>query len=310
MKTIFPAIALALTLFSCTGIKEKKKEKNSLEQSNLKGKVKSVAQAEYTATDSAGQVLKGPLYETKHWVFDKKGYLTSRHFHYKSDSIGDYIFCKYDSNEHLVSDSGKEYIGTFWTNFLFDGNGNCIERDQNYSDNGKPKRGITTLYTVDKNGNPIEEDCYWGKKDSLNYKAHIKYNDMGQETENAKFDNKDRLVIKEVRIYDEKGYEVEYQRFDKHDSLETKTVFKNDSLGKDIESTTFKGDGKMQSKLTRKYDDKGNNIETIFYKADGTVESSITCKFENFDKEGNWLREVYMSDGKPNTIEERVIEYY
>ncbi|HTA27190.1 MAG TPA: hypothetical protein VK809_05345 [Bacteroidia bacterium] len=311
MKNIFLFCTAAFFLFSCSGTKERKviKKKNDLDMYYLKGKVKSVMQSDYSATDSAGQVLKGSLTENKKWVFDKKGNCIEMRIHHFSDSSESFYICKFDSGEHLLLDSNNEFMGTIWNKYLYDNKGNRIERDEYYSDSGKNKKGLIEIYIVDEKGNKIEEDSYWGNKDSLNYKAYIKYDEEGQETENENFDYKGNPFVKTIRVYDKKGNQTEYRLY-KRDSLESKTFFTYDSSGNWLLDSAVKATGKLLRKQVRKYDNKDNVTEAAFYKTDGTMESTYNFSHENFDKQSNWLKEVLMTDGKPTGIEERTIEYY
>lgn len=308
MKNIFLVCAAAFFLFSCKGKKEKE-EKNSLSIFKLKGKVKSLTQSSYSATGDSGQASRGNLFMTFDWKFDEKGNFIEKKSKRTGDSIVHFQIYRYDTAEHLLLDSSNEYKDHSWDIYLYDLKGNQIERLEHYSDSGKTKIGITEIYKVDEKGNKIEEDCYWGNKDSLNYKAYIKNNERGQELEKVYYDEKGKLHTKVVRVYDDKGNQLEFQIYN-CDTLKNKYTWKWDNRDNEIESCNYKKDGKLASKDTWKYDDKGFMIEDDYI---GTASSRITRHFtyyENIDKEGNWHRSIELMDGKPESIVERVIEYY
>lgn len=311
MKNIFLFCIATFFLFSCTGKKAKTVD-NDLTANKIKGNVKTIDESDYTAHDSSGQVIKGDWMLSRHVVFDQKGNKIEEKIHNNGDSITTIHICIYDSNEHLVKDSGDAFMGTNWDIYLYDTKGNRIERDQYYLDNGKARRGITEYYKVDEKGNKIEEDSYWGNKDSLNYKAYIKYNDRGQEIENANFDSKGKPFVKVIRLYDEKGNQIEYQYYNR-DTLENRRIFKYDSAGNQTEGAIYTKDGSLSSKSLCKYDNKGNMTEETLINPDGSVEAIISVQVESYDKEGNWLKNITFNStigGKPTNIVERTITYY
>lgn len=312
MKNIFLFFVAASFLFSCNrGIKDDQKTtKNDLCFYKLKGEIKSLSEATYIAIGDSDKAIKGQLVRTQNWIFDVKGNFIDRRSKRVGDSVVHFSILRYDTAEHLLKDSSNDFMGTTWSIYLYDNKGYRIERDQYYLDRGKAIRGITEIYKLDDKGNKIEEDSYWGNKDSLNYKACIKNNGRGQETEKTTLDYKGNPFIKVLRRYDDKGNQVEYQRYNNHDSLESKTTYQFDKNGNEIENCTYKKDGKLESKGTSKYDDKGNHTESKSMKEGGSVLSIYSNRYENFDKEGNWLKCTNMRDGKPEIITERTIEYY
>jgi hypothetical protein len=165
---------------------------------------------------------------------------------------------------------------------------------------------VTEIYKVDDKGNRIEVDSYWGNKYSLKYKTLIKYNDKGLETENANYNGKGKPGYKLVSIYDDKGNETEHE-FYICDSLKSKSTWTYDEKGNQLVGRTYKKDGTLESSRWNKYDDKSNLIESV---TSGSSHKYYGNCYQNYDKEGNWLRDLYLADGKPGTITERVIEYY
>lgn len=306
MKSFFLYCLALLFLFSCTRMK-KRSEKNSLAQYHLKGKVRLLTQFDYSLSHDTSRVLRDSLIQYFNWKFDKKG--NSIEWKSKRSNAMDTnsSVAIYDSNEHLVKDSGGLNVEIY----QYDEKGNMIRRVQYYypfpfSNSIKPKIGITDIYKIDKNGNEIEDDCFWGNKDSLNYKACIEYNISGQELKRTCFDNEGKSFSKVIRIYNTKGNQTEYQ-FYTHDTLERKTKNKFDTNGNEIESCTYKKDGELENKYS--WDDKGNLVEFDYTEANGSV-ARYSYHYENFDKEGNWLRSITFLNGKPTLIERRTIEYY
>ena len=308
MRNIFLFCIPAFFLFSCSEKKEKN-IKNDVSFYKLNGEVKSYDELSYDVYDSSGHAVKGYLWFARHLIFDKKGNYTELKTQRKNDSIVHFTFKKYDSDERLVLDSSNEFTGN-WNIYLYNANGNRIERDEYYLNNGQRKRGITEIYIVDKNGIKIEEDSYWGNRDSLNYKAYIENNERGQETEKDIFNDKGMLHIKVFRKYDEKGNETEFFITNKHDSVENKSTYSYDSAGNKIEDCSYNKDGSLFSKSIIKYDARGNATEEKTTNPDSSMSPKISYGYEAFDKQGNWLKKITYTDGKPTDIMERTITYY
>ncbi len=110
--------------------------------------------------------------------------------------------------------------------------------------------------------------------------------------------------------YDDKGNEIEEKSFsDGSLSSTTKNIY--DNKGNLTEVNSNSEDGSSSYKVIYKNDDLGNKIEETsnsIYNA-GSEKEHLTYRYE-YDKTGNWIKNVEFEDGKAKIITEREIEYY
>jgi hypothetical protein len=91
--------------------------------------------------------------------------------------------------------------------------------------------------------------------------------------------------------------------------LKSKYTYKYDEKGNNIEGNWYDSDGSLEYKYTFEHDDKGNEIEMKDYNSDGSLDYKQTFDYE-YDKSDNWIKKVSFNNGKPETVKERLIEYY
>ena len=188
-----------------------------------------------------------------------------------------------------------------------------------------------------ENGNKIEEN--WYKLDgSLDKKKTYKYAENGNRTEENSYEADGSLSSKygdaptKTYKYDEKGNKIETNIYRSDGSFRNRDKYKYDEKGYKIERYYSNSDGRVVLVSTSKYDKKGNKIEcngcgweaedeTYKYDEKGNI---IEYKgiFDNgfllfkksyeyeFDKRGNWIKQIEFLDGIPTYILERQYEYY
>ncbi len=81
-------------------------------------------------------------------------------------------------------------------------------------------------------------------------------------------------------------------------------------MGEITALTSYKKDGTVDANETMKYDENGNKTGDSKVLADGGKGFDWKYEFKEFDKQGNWVKEISYSSGKPQAITERMIEYY
>lgn len=282
-----------LTLISCT---HKKIKKNDLEALHYKGKVKSIEYKVYKAEqDSTGKITKRNLISKIQSLCDAKGYFIEKSS-YKGDKLSYRMDRKYDSSGRTLEETQTQqamiYLAqggakddsfsvdhTIYT-FKLDANGN--ETELKTTQNNKPWYRDENTY--DDRGNLIQMDEYvpW---DTLNKKEYYKYDSKNNLTEKKGFMANGKFFFKYTYSYNDLG-----------DIIELKTYLKSDTT--------------LDSREEMKYDDKGNKTDDTRFMTDGTKNFDWKYEFTEFDKEGNWVKEISYSEGKPQAITERVIEYY
>jgi len=57
------------------------------------------------------------------------------------------------------------------------------------------------------------------------------------------------------------------------------------------------------------FNENGNIIESNTYDSDGSLGREVTYEYD-YDKIGNWVRQIQFTDNDPGTIIEREIEYF
>lgn len=279
-----------------------------LENTDLKGKVKSLKKVIYGVVEKDGEINKGEIqtHYYYYYCFNKDGFNTEENSNvttsdsilynmktiYKYDdenrfekvifSFGGGLFrennYKYDDKDNFIEitvHTGSDDLFVVYK-YKYDNVGNIIEEKQNDSS------GITismNTFKYDGKENMIEHNCFFLKKSKLRllFKKKFKYDDRGKLTE-MKLNN-----LKISYKYDEKGYKTEEK----------------------IDITL----GRSDQKTNYKYDNYGNVIEerTTYPKYKYT--STVTYKYE-FDDNNNWIKRIVYLDKKPISITERTIEYY
>ena len=157
-------------------------------------------------------------------------------------------------------------------------------------------------------GNKIEENRY-NSDGSLYYKVTYKYDGKGNKIEVNHYDSNGSLILKYTYKYDENGNKIEECWYNEDGSLIVKFTPKYDENGNMMEVNNYDSDGSLHKKFTYKYDEKGNKIEINNYNSDGRLDSKTTYKYE-YDKNNNWTQRIEYKNTIPNSITERIIEYY
>lgn len=304
MKTLL--ILKTLIIFSLNAFSQYK-EMNSPSLyivENLKGKVKSLTETTYNATEKFGEAEKISIASKKTFMYNSSAKLVKLQL--KDNSFIDF---KYNNST-----------------------GNTVEKN-NYDSNGNLES--RTKYNYDK-ANLVEENKY--KSDgSLNFKTKYKYNDNGKLIEVVKYNSDGSRNEKVTLMYNLMGHEIENIYYNSSGSIERKYSFKYDKLGNLVEekegavgslnmdyasSTKKKYDAAgrvIEIKLENsglndhtekfKYDEEGNIKEVDLYKFDGTYWTKF-INIYNYDQNGNWISKIEIRNDKPKYIIERVIEYY
>ncbi|RKF03673.1 YD repeat-containing protein [Tenacibaculum lutimaris] len=166
------------------------------------------------------------------------------------------------------------------------------------------KRGYETEYIVFKNNGDIDYHLTYNyNKQGLITEEIEFYSDgeiKGKTSFNYTKKNDSILVTKNNSNYGIKNYNIKY---DENKNLifdgRTFKYDKNNNLIKEI--TEY-------DTTTREYDADGNMIKKIYK---GTITTIISeFKYTDFDKMGNWVKQIEFRKGKARFICERKIEYY
>ena len=274
---------VALIAQSCSN----EKIENDWTADNLQGKVLSLSEFSYEAKDRFGNIEKGERKRQSSYEYDQQ---------IKYDEKGNKIERNsYNSDGSLVNK---------WT-YKYDEKGNRTEANTYNSDGSL---NLKLIFKYDEKGNITELNGYISDG-SLVRKDAYKYDEKGNKIEHKNYDSDGSLYFKYTHKYDEKGNEIEYNGYNSDGSLDSKWTYKYDEKGNVIEMNEYNSDGSLGRKNSYKYDEKGNEIEYNGYNSDGSLENKNSYKYE-FDKQGNWIKQIKFKDGIPEYILERQYEYY
>ena len=180
MKNLLFFIVI-FTLFGCkkenNSIKNNFKKKNSIEERNLFGKVKSIRSMEYDVVDKFGDIQKVNISFSirfnNYEIFNKEGNVIEYNGYNSDGSLDDKYIYKYDDNGNRIESNGYNSDGSLKSKFIdkYDDNGNKIEYIRYNSDGFLDWKSISKY---DDKGNRIEsiEDNSNG---SLNYTLSYDY---------------------------------------------------------------------------------------------------------------------------------------
>lgn len=301
-------VFLAIIITSCSN----EKIENDWTRLDLKDKVMSYSEICYRAESHFGKIEKG---KRERWSFygldeyrefDEKGNLIELKAFRSNGNLTSKSTFKYDDKGNRIEENSYNSEGNLtkkWT-YKHDEKGNKIER-KIYDSEGVLNFKVDFDY--DENGNLLEENSY-DSKDTYNGKITYQYDKKENVIERNNYDSEGALNFKDNFDYNENGQMVEENSYISED-LDSKTTYMYDNKGNNIERISYNSDGRLDSKITYKHDDKGNIIEYNFYNSDGSLNKKRTHQYE-YDKKGNWLREIISIDEKSTYILEREYEYF
>ncbi len=269
-------IFITFILWGCSINKD---NKSDLTRENIEGQAKAVTTSEYEALEKFGEIQMGTEFRKNSSMYNEKGNIIEETYY-------------------------EDGILEAKTTYKYDKKGNKIEFNQYDSDGSLV---FKTTYKHDEKGNEKEKND-WNSDGSLDVKYIYKYNEKGNKIEEC-YDEDGVLLETSTFKYDEGGNETEHIEYDSKGSLLRKETCKYDKKGNRIEASDYDSDGSFIHKWTYEYNEKGNAIEKS-YNHFGGSKSKYTYKHEEYDKNGNWLKQIYFVADKPTEIFKRKIEYY
>jgi hypothetical protein len=236
-------ILFGLIILSCTPTKKK----NDLSEMNLKGKVKTIKETSFNATDKFGVITKGSRSEKSnskydtYTIFNNKGNIVEENIYRSVDYLCYKIIYNYD-NYGLKKEKLTYYLDGKLREkeiYEYDSEGKII-LEKTYNSEGKYTYRCDFKY---ENGNVIETKMF-----EFEYYANS-FNYNGKYTSN--YDEYNNLV--EINSYDFNN-KLMYKRFYKYDNkLNIIEESYNDVQESDIRTTTYQFE----------FDSKGNWIRRI-----------------------------------------------
>lgn len=187
-------------------------------------------------------------------------------------------------------------------------------------------------YEFDKNGNTIAE-LHFGTSEVIEHKTEYKYNENNQKVNETHYNkegktdyttiyqyNGDLLISAETsngkgevsyiekNEYDKNGNLTSHYVFDKFEGVPTNEEYTYDTEGNRIQWTSYRNE-KVTLKAAYTYDDHNNMTKALTVDGDGNVIESKLYNYE-YDKQGNWIRKIFINQDRPSIITERTITYF
>ncbi len=279
------------------GLCAKGQEKNELAELRLNGKIKTLKESFFSASDSSGTIIRNKeiLYShapERYYKFNDSGLPEE-----KTEFISDSSFIK-----HLYqhNDRGDQTEDIAWlpdgtirevTFYFYDEKGNLekcenkvtgknekLLRKEDYMRVKGPYRKM--IYTYDEKGNRTCETIY-----DIHGSRSVVYTCDGKGNINGhKFLNEEGKTEKSFTYTcDERKNRVECQQFDK--------------------------DGNLQSRIVYKYDTNNLLTEETDFAPDGSIRNTVRYDYQ-YDSHNNWIRQITFRDKVPLRILEREITYF
>lgn len=271
------------------------KSGNSLKRKGLKGRVKSISEHCYIAKQKAGKTAKGKLDYEVLWKYDSLGNeLLKSEYDYTGFYAGDTI-----NLTHCYKYNAHGKITEMYDDPSFNEDGGIKE------DNGFATKSVNKY---NEKGELIEVYDYGSEITRLDFKTIYKYNGKGNMIEEDDYEKGKIFVEKILYDYDDKRNIINITSCHPVDSVSGISAFKYDSAGNEIADSIVYGNGGF-GRFTKKFDNEGNQIEMKMY-TERSKSPRISRYTYEYDKTGNWVKEVNFEKGKPKYITERKIEYY
>jgi len=215
----------------------------------------------------------------------------------------------YDAMDTLGTISPGKRSRPSWkkdTYRVFNIDGNLIQEIQ-YKTDGEVRNKIYNKFHSMEN--KVEEFTF--KPDNiLLYKRIAYYTQAGKPIEKFLYGADDSLLSKWIYKYNDQGYKIEEnQYFPPNEKPSIRTLFKYNSKGNKVVEEMFNPEGGLIARWISKYNSKNLPAEESYFYSDGSLNSKENYSYE-FDKNGNWVRQIIKEGGTPRYIIIREIVYY
>ena len=267
----------------------------------LNGKVKSVDVHFYKVEEKFGELVKGKRENFRYkYYINEKGNLTRKEV--------------YDSNNNLYGVTVYSYKTGLLEHFKY------LDSDGAIDD--------ITQYKYDKKGNRIRSD-HFGSENNLKWFYNMSYNDAGYLIEKNRYEPNGQLHSKDKYLYDNNGNMTEHSSYHSNGHLKYKYIYEYDKNGNETKITRYNSKKEIEMNEVYLYDPKSNLLNEMHkYNAEGKksysslylyndekditkIESLLDEKFQyRYDQRKNWIEKISFLDGFPETLTERIIEYY
>ena len=169
---------------------------------------------------------------------------------------------------------------------------------------------ILSIYKLNKNFKKKSSEFFYNNK--LTGKRLYEYKENGIDYVDLGYDENNILKDKTLVIHDKNNRISKIISYNLNDgSIKNIIESKYDKNGNEYEENWFNGNNQhITSYTNRKFDNQNNYIygEKLFFKNSDTIKSITKIKYK-YDKKGNIIYRLIITDNKSSFIEERKITY-
>ncbi|HOF16991.1 MAG TPA: hypothetical protein PLF32_08840 [Bacteroidales bacterium] len=278
----------------------------TLQENNLRGKVKSIVEYEYAMIDAEGNIDKemgasGKDYST----YNKTGNIIEYKVTDSKGIVGLKTIYQYENNLRTKENTynSKNKITERWS-AVYNDKKKIKEAYRVFEGNNIEK----VFYTYDNKGVLLEEK--WLLNNAVSLKVSYTYTDNGRTVEKKTSDASDKVVGVEIRKYNDAGILLEESKFNYKDALKGKTICIYNEKEQLIEEQTYDSLLHLEGKIVFIYDKYGNIAEEKWYDNKNQRTSHIKNTY-TYDKSGNWIEKTeYDTEVQFGIIYKRIINYY
>jgi len=272
-------------------------KKNDFTDLHLKGRIKTLKESFFSASDSSGTVVRNKeiLYSyapVRSFRFNDAGLLEEKT---ESDSDSTYVKHLYQYNEqgNKTEDVVWNPDGTIREVTLF-----------SYDDKGKLEKCENKQ--VSKSEKLLRKEDYMKVRGPYRKRIYT-YDEKGNTTCETTYDSRGFSSV--VYTCDGKGNITGHKYVNEEGKTEKSLIFTFDTRGNPMECRQFDAEGKLQSRIVYKYDINNVLTEETEFAPDGSIRNTIGYAYE-YDGHTNWVRQIAYQNKVPVRMGVREIGYY
>ncbi len=295
MRRLVAGIMVAAILMA--GSPAKGQKRNDWSDLHLNGRIKTLKETFYSASDSSGTIVRGREILYSHapvriYTFNDSGFLTEK-TEFDSDSTQLKHLYQCDDLGNKTEDVVRNPDGSIReiTFYSYDEQGR-LEKCENKQ--------------VSKSEKLLRKEDYLKVRGPF-VKRVYRYDAKGNTNCETIYDVHGSRSI--VYTCDGKGNITGHKYLDEEGKTLKSLAFTFDDRKNLLESQQFDRDGNLQSRFVYKYDSKNLLTGETEYAPDDRTLIEVVYEYE-FDDQNNWVRQIAYRDKVPVRIAEREIGYY
>jgi hypothetical protein len=228
--------------------------------------------------------------------------------HHKNDLAKAHLKGEVKSIVESYEPASKEAEPKYKNFLAYNEDGNLVEGKLYYNDS----LIFNNVFVYDGKNKLVEKNIY--NADSLQEKIRYSYSSSDNIAGSLDYNFKNKTVVKYIYTYDNRNNITEIDGWNSIDSVKKTNTLKNnykyDDKDNVIEERHFDIKGNLVGKPLSTYDGQGNLIAVDIYgQAFNRGGQKFTYKYD-FDKTGNWIKQMISSNDTLMGTKNRAIEYY